>query len=269
VTGAWRDSVTAAVREAARALILPRFGRLRPDEITDKSVSPDKVDLVTVVDREVEEWLTMRLAALDPGAVVIGEEAVHANPDLLDRLEGDEPVWLVDPIDGTKNFARGDDGFGVMLARVERGRTQAAWLMLPARHRLFEAQAGAGAWLDTRAVRVPSGEATGPLSGTLMVRYMPPALRARVVGELTGRFDIVQDSACAAVEYTDVLAGRRDFIVYYRLLPWDHAAPALILTEAGGVVEHLDGRPYSVRSANQVTIVARSREVADAIRRHL
>jgi len=68
------------------------------------------------------------------------------------------------------------------------------------------------------------------------------------------------------VEYTDILAGKTDFAVYYRLLPWDHATPALILVEGVGRVEHLDGTPNSARSENQPTVVARDARVSDHVR---
>jgi fructose-1,6-bisphosphatase/inositol monophosphatase family enzyme len=100
-----------------------------------------------------------------------------------------------------------------------------------------------------------------------MVRYMPPDLRAHVTQVARrGHLEVAPDSVCAAVEYTEILRGEQDFAVYFRLLPWDHAAPALILTEAGGRVEHLSGQPYTVRSENQVTIVARSRDVLRQMR---
>lgn len=263
------EAVTELIREAAATLILPRFRRLRPEDIEDKSTSPDRQDLVTAVDRDVESWLTQAFRALEPGAAVVGEESVHADPALLTRLGGDAPVWVIDPIDGTKNFARGDDGFGVMVARVERGHATAGWIMLPARDEVFVAEAGSGAGLNGARIHVPSTGEPGALRGSLFTRYMPAEVRARVTASARDGLELFPDSACAAVEYTDTLRGAKDFLVYYRLLPWDHAAPALILTEAGGTVEHLDGRLYSVRSDNQVTIVARSREVAGEIRERL
>jgi fructose-1,6-bisphosphatase/inositol monophosphatase family enzyme len=264
------DAVTALISEAAETLILPRFRHLRPEDIEDKSSSPDRQDLVTVVDRDVEAWLTAAFARLEPGATVIGEEAVHARPGLVDLIATDRPLWIVDPIDGTKNFARGLDGFGVMVSRVRAGRTLAAWVMLPARGAMFVAEAGAGAWLNGERIQVPATGVSAAPRGLLMVRYMPPDLRAHVAQVAhAAQFDIVADSVCAAVEYTEILRGEKDFAVYYRLLPWDHAAPALILTEAGGRVDHLDGAPYGVRSDHQVTVVARSADVSARIRREL
>ena len=95
---------------------------------------------------------------------------------------------------------------------------------------------------------------------------MPGSLGETVAQATRDRFHTVPDSGCAAVEYTNIVSGSREFAVYYRLLPWDHAAPALMLIEAGGRVEHLDGTPYSVRSENQLTIVARDAMVSGQVR---
>jgi fructose-1,6-bisphosphatase/inositol monophosphatase family enzyme len=254
------DTITTLITEAADTLVLPRFRNLTPDDIENKSTAGDREDLVTAVDRDVEAWLTRTFSRMEPGAAVVGEEAVHVNPALLGRIAGEDPVWVIDPIDGTRNFARGRDAFGIMVARVEAGRTTAAWIHLPARGQMFVAEAGAGARLNGSPIRVPSRPHDAPLAGSLFTRYMPAEIRA-VVERQAVRLEQLPDSHCAAVEYTDTLRGEKDLLVYYRLLPWDHAAPALVLTEAGGSVQHLDGSSYTVRSANQVTLVGRHASV--------
>jgi fructose-1,6-bisphosphatase/inositol monophosphatase family enzyme len=260
------DAVTNLVDEIAQTAILPRFRRLASEDVERKSTAADPDDIVTVVDRDVEDRLTLALRALTPSAPVIGEEAVHSRPELLNLCASDGPLWLLDPIDGTKNFARGDDGFGVMLAWVVGGRAQVAWILLPARRQVFVAEAGSGAFLNGVRATVPVPSTGGQPRGGLLVRYMPGSLGETVTQAMRGHFTEVKPAGCAAVEYTDILAGNTDFAVYYRLLPWDHAAPALILVEGGGSVEHLDGTPYSARSDNQVTVVARDARVSGHVR---
>ena len=260
------DAVTNIVDEIAQIAILPRFRQLRLEDVEHKSTATDPGDIVTVVDRDVEARLTLALRALTPSAPVIGEEAVQARPELLNLRASDGPLWLVDPIDGTRNFVRGDDGFGVMLAWVVGGNARAAWILLPARRQIFVAEAGSGAFVNGVRATVPL-QSTGPLPrGALLVRYMPGSLGETVTQAMRGHFQAIGPSGCAAVEYTDILAGKTDFAVYYRLLPWDHAAPALILVEGGGRVEHLDGTPYSARSENQPTVVARDARVSVHVR---
>jgi fructose-1,6-bisphosphatase/inositol monophosphatase family enzyme len=259
-------AVTALIADAVEDLMLPRFGRLRAEDVRSKASASDPEDLVTVVDREVEERLTRGLRALMPSAVVVGEEAVHKTPGLLAHVGGDDPLWLLDPLDGTRNFARGNEDFGVLLAWVRGGLVRAGWLVVPARGETFVAEAGSGAFRNGVRIRVPSASPPETWRGSVYVRFMPESLTAAITQAGAGRFQPLAECGCAAVEYTHVLEGRKEFALYYRLLPWDHAAPALILSEAGGCVEHLDGQPYGLRSADQVTVVARDGWISQQVR---
>jgi fructose-1,6-bisphosphatase/inositol monophosphatase family enzyme len=260
------QAVTNVIEEAARTLVLPRFCRLSADDVESKATAGDPDDMVTIVDRDVETYLSKELAALDPSAAVIGEEAAHQRPELLRLLASDQPLWIIDPIDGTKNFAAGNSAFGVMVAYVVHGLTHAAWIVLPARRRTFVAEAGSGTFVNGARIRISAAPQEGSPRGAVLGRYMPEGLRDAVSGALHGRVRMTPPSGCAATEYTDILSGLGDFVIYYRLLPWDHAAPALILTEAGGVVSHINGDLYSARSKNQPTIVARDVSTATRIR---
>jgi fructose-1,6-bisphosphatase/inositol monophosphatase family enzyme len=132
---------------------------------------------------------------------------------------------------------------------------------------MFAAEAGAGAKLNGHPIQTTAI----PLvwRGNLVTRLMPDALRNSVVENLSGRFDAAPETGCSAAEYADMIQGGREFTVYYRLLSWDHVAPAFVLTEAGGCVEHLDGKPYTARSVDQVTVVARTPAVAAKVREWL
>lgn len=201
-----------------------------------------------------------------PSAAVVGEEAAHADPSILSVFETDRPVWVIDPIDGTRNFARGDDAFGIMVALVDRGATRAAWVFQPARQQSFVAELGAGAFLNGGRVLVPQAPDDGLPVGTLLSRYMTAQMREALSARAAGQFQTASSTLCSAIEYTEIVAGRSDFVVYYRLLPWDHAAPALVVTEAGGRVEHADGQAYSPRSPSQLTVVARNSRVSAHVR---
>src|SRR5215467_2079228 len=93
--------VTALIEETAALEILPRFQKLAAGDIREKTPG----DFVTVADEAAEAHLTPLLAALLPGSLVLGEEAAAADSLLLDRLLGEPAVWVVDPVDGTGNFA--------------------------------------------------------------------------------------------------------------------------------------------------------------------
>lgn len=147
------DDVEEAVRTAAATEIMPRFRQLAAHEIDEKS-GPH--DLVTDADRKAEEFLTEALVKLLPGSVVVGEEAVHANPATYEAIKGEAPVWIVDPVDGTRQFVHGDPGFCTLVALAHRGVLLASWTYAPARDQLAVAVRGRGALLDGEPLRAGS-----------------------------------------------------------------------------------------------------------------
>ena len=120
--------VAALLRQATQAEILPRFRRLAAGAIRAKS---GPLDLVTDADEAAERVIAAGLLARFPGCVVVGEEAVAADPALLHALDGAELAFVVDPVDGTANFAAGLPLFGCMAAAIVRGEIVGAWIHDP------------------------------------------------------------------------------------------------------------------------------------------
>jgi fructose-1,6-bisphosphatase/inositol monophosphatase family enzyme len=137
------DAVGEILREAAQTLICPRFRCLDQAAISTKSHDND---LVTVVDLETEEFLCRRLTALLPGSGAMGEESVYRDAARKKILDGPDPVWIVDPVDGTANYARGIPEFAIIVALAQRGRTLAGWIHDPLSGRLYVAERGSGVW---------------------------------------------------------------------------------------------------------------------------
>src|SRR5262245_52401902 len=115
------ESVDELIRAVAAEQILPRFRRLASHEVHEKSPG----NLVTIADVEAERALTRELRQRLPGSVVVGEEAVAADPQVLDLLGGEAPVWILDPVDGMMNFTRSVARFAVMVALSRRGVIEA------------------------------------------------------------------------------------------------------------------------------------------------
>lgn len=241
------ERVGAIIREAADTLIRPRFRHLEADAV---SVKTHENDLVTVADLETEVFLTRRLTDLLPGSLVLGEEAVYQTPEIGQVLDGDAPVWIVDPVDGTANFARGVPKFGVIVALVQNRRTLAGWIHDPVSGRLYTAAADAGAWCDGRRLSIaPRGRRTlSALSGCISRRL---AERKRhLFGEIT-------QQGSAAHDYMSLGEGRLDFRLFRLLKPWDHAAGVLLVEEAGGYVRMLSGQRYApVFHADDALLIA-------------
>ncbi|MGQ0675453.1 MAG: inositol monophosphatase family protein, partial [Rhodospirillales bacterium] len=163
----------------------------------------------------------------------------------LALLAGDAPVCVIDPIDGTRNFAAGTPDFGVMVALVRRDETVAAWIHRPVDGATFIAERGGGAWRDGARLGRPSVPAADrELTGSIRYGVFPEqrreAKRARV-REGLGR---VGSRNCVAREYADMAEGRQHFALFRNLKPWDHAPGALLVEEAGGRVTKWDGSPY-------------------------
>ncbi|HVB05568.1 MAG TPA: inositol monophosphatase [Acidimicrobiales bacterium] len=246
------DAVAAAIREVSATAIEPRFSFLAQDDVRAKSPG----ELVTVADEEAEQLLEARLAGLGQGAPVVGEEACAADPSRL-QLLGSPRAWLVDPIDGTANFVTGSPDWGVMVALLEEGATVAAWIWQPLRQAMFMAARGGGVLRDGRPIRRgrPAATAAG-LRGRVSSRFLPPE-QAAAVERNRGRFgSVLSGRGSAAIEYPALVEGAQDFCVYWRTLAWDHAAGALLVEEAGGVVGRFDGSPYRPAEEGSGLIVA-------------
>ena len=234
------EPVVALMREVARDIVMPRYQNLRTEEISEKAVD----DLVTIADKESEIRLADGLAAILPEAGIIGEEACAADAAILERA-GDGLNWIIDPIDGTGNFAAGRPPFGIMIALADAGTTLAGWILDPLTGRLCHAILGSGSHIDGEQVRArESGDAL-PVAA-LAVYFMSPEERADIQQRADGNFALVDIPRCAAEQYPRLVLGQNDVSVFARTLPWDHAAGTLFLNEAGGCCQRLDGSPYIV-----------------------
>jgi len=245
LTGAEIGAVIALLRDVAAAEIMPRFKHLAPGDIRTKS---GPFDPVTVADEAAERALTAGLGRLFPGVDVLGEEAVSADPALLQRLQAPGKVWVIDPIDGTSNFAAELPLFGVMAALVEADELLAGFIYDPVSDDCAYAVAGGGAWLvdaagGRRRLRVAAPAPVGEMTGAVSWRYMAEPLRSHVLHRL-GRLAAVMDFRCAAHQYRMLSAGHCHCQIFRKLLPWDHAAGVLLHREAGGHAAQFDGAPY-------------------------
>lgn len=252
ITPALDAAVEAAMREATRAVILPRFRSLTPEQIVSKAAD----DLVTVADRESELVLAERLSALLPEAAIVGEEAAFADPSVLEALD-DRLCWIIDPIDGTHNFAHGNPPFGVLIALADRGETIGGWILDCLTGRFCRANRGGGAWIDGERVQARASGETPPVAA-LSLLFVDPERRAAMQERVAPRYRLVDIPRCAAEQYPRLVLGTNDVSVFERTLPWDHAAGALFLNEAGGRCARPDGTPYRVDQHGQRGMIGAS-----------
>ena len=261
------ERVAALMRETAAAELVPRFRNLAKEDVRHKRPG----DVVTVADVASEQRLASGLAEILPGVPVVGEEAVEKDASLVDLIDRPgESCWIVDPLDGTSNFAAGRDTFAMIVCLVHDRETTAGWILDVPNGRMATAVKGQGAALDGRSIKLDPGERAP--SGYIgfkvrkeFDRQLAPSQRRRL-GDLSSL-------NCAGREYIEILSGRRDFSLYRRTKPWDHAAGALMVREAGGTAERFDGTPYrpagsmegGIITAVTPQVLAEVRAILDAV----
>ena len=234
---ALHEAMHALLREVTRKVILPRYQKLAAHEITPKLAD----DVVTVADHESEAMLAEELARI-ADIPVVGEEAAFADESVFDRLSGD--CWIVDPLDGTRNFAKGQPPFGILIAMASGGEAHTGWIYDCLSDRFCVAHRGQGAFVNgERIIARPTGE-DPPLAAISLI-FLEAARREAVKAAIAD-YRQVDIPYCAAEQYPRLALGVNDLSYFERTLPWDHAAGALWLNEAGGKCARVDGSPYRV-----------------------
>ena len=232
-----RRAIGELLRELARTQIVPRArapgARLKDDG-----------SWVTDADLAMQRQLQAELAARWPAVALLGEEMSEARQHELLRVEAAAPdgagLWVLDPLDGTSNFAAGLPAFGPSLAWLQGGRVRAGWVYDVMRDELFSAVEGGGAWLGDTPLQVPArSRALRQALACVDFKRLDAALAAR----LATRPPYASQRAIGSValEWCWVAAGRFDIYLHGAQGLWDYAAGLLILHEAGGVSRTLDG----------------------------
>ena len=185
------------LRDAARAEALPRFRRLDASMVHTKT---EAIDLVTEADIATEQVIKDRIAQWMPDALFVGEESVAADPALLGRLADADLAVVVDPIDGTANYAAGMPLFATMAAVVSSGQTIAGIIYDPMGDDWIMAEKGKGAFLrrpDGEAVRLHVADPLplGEMVGTASVAYMPPETRPQIL-QNTSKVRLLSNFRC-------------------------------------------------------------------------
>ena len=239
------DGILALMQETAEQVINPRFRALEESDISHKS---GPWDLVTVADKEAEAYLTKRLQDAFPDAVVVGEESIFDEPEKRKQLPNADHTFIIDPIDGTRNFVRGRDQHGVMVSETRAGVTTRGWIWQPQTNRAYVVERGAGTRLNgepivrTKTDRLPLGASSKEaMNGFTANGHLSP---------------VVWSHFACAFDYPAVLHGDIDFMYYTSLHPCDHLAGSLMVTENGGVSRTMDGLAYTLLSRSRGLLVA-------------
>src|SRR6202451_137114 len=236
----------SAIAREAGALLMDHFHQHLKVEYKGEA------DLVTAADRAAEAMIRDRIRQRWPGHDVLGEEQGLSD-------QGSEYRWYVDPLDGTTNFAHGYPVFCVSIALERQGLEQkgeriAAVVYDPTRDELFSAEPGRGARLNGETIHVSK---TAALKESLLATGFPSHKRHKnpnihFYSQITLQTHGVRRAGSAALDLCNVASGRFDGFWEFNLNPWDTAAGALIVEEAGGRVSRFDGSPFEIVSREKV-----------------
>ncbi len=261
------ERVARIMREVAAEEIMPRWRNLAGADVVEKS-GPS--DIVTVADRAAEVQLARRLAESMPGSRVIGEEGVHADPSVMQHFQSGDPVWVIDPIDGTSAFAKGETAFAVMVALVRGEELIAGWILAPTSGEMHMGERGSGVWRVRhggveRLPRPAIPTAHTELIGLLGRRHMSDARRDEIKSRGEAFADL-QNVSCAGLDYPRLLSGSAHFAIYNKSEPWDHLPGLALAGELGFVYSKHDGSAYRPGDNSGGLVIAPSEDVAAEIR---
>lgn len=258
------DPVLAVAVRAAR-----RAGSILVDAARDLKRLPahakEHADIATVADNEAENAIVATLRAAFPEHAILGEESGHIDG----AREGGGFKWIVDPIDGSGNFLHGYPYFAVSIALAHGTEITHAVVFDPIHDELFAAIRGKGAQLNGSAIRVSNATS---LADALVATAFPapnsPKLPAylRLLNGLLTRCDGVRRAGSSALDLAAVAAGRLDAFWVVSLKPWDVAAGALLIKEAGGRVGDFAGGTDFLRASE---VIAAAPGVFNALREAL
>ncbi|NTF07349.1 inositol monophosphatase [Agrobacterium rubi] len=239
------DFLISTVADAGVNEIMPRFRNLSASDISQKT---SVVDLVTEADILAEKRITAALLSRFPKAHIVGEEAYDADHSVIPALTSADLAFVIDPIDGTFNYASGFPAFGTLLAVTVKGETVAGIIYDPVMGDTIIAVKGAGATLKRKngseaKLRVAQSVALSEMVGIFSWGHSFEERRPVIAANMT-KAKMALSLNCSAHEYWLVTTGKLHFIGHEKLMPWDHLAGVLTHQEAGGYTAKFDGTPY-------------------------
>ncbi len=235
--------VSYIIRRASEAVIKPYFRKLSTCDICQKS--DDVGDIVTIADEKAEQVLVQGLAPLIPNAGFLGEEMFADDPSIANGFMEKQWVWVIDPIDGSRNYAEGSVVFSVVVALLNYGRPVGGWIYDVMNDRMAITVKDKGVTLDNIPlapfnVDIPAEE----MHGYARANYFPTKIHP-IIHNNFKKFHSISKHCCASHDYLGLLCGKGDFSLYAMLKPWDHVAGCLMVEELGGKARRLQGfKPY-------------------------
>ena len=267
------------VRQAGQEIVMPNFRQLSAADVETKS---SLTDLVTMADKASEAFITKEIQHAFPDWDIVGEEAVAEDPSTTDKIGTADTCVIIDPIDGTWNYAHGLSDFGIILAVVVKGVTRFGLLYDPVNDDWIYASLDEGAFFQRTAMN-EKGKNQTPAQAPLALHISAEQDLDKLAGIMSvnsytnpkkqdfavkaSRFVRINNlPSCPA--YRQIAQGHFHFSLTYKMLPWDHAAGVLVHTEAGGICRTLDGQEYSPTMLDGEMLAAQSEQQWQALAKY-
>jgi fructose-1,6-bisphosphatase/inositol monophosphatase family enzyme len=260
------STVEDIIGEVGANVIMPRFRNLAVGDVEMKGIN----DPVTIADKESEHILSEKLTVYVPGSVVVGEESFAKDKAIMAHIDAEHPVWIIDPIDGTRNFVAGVPEFAVMVALVDRRETIASWIHDPNTGDTIMAEAGAGVWLRGNklllATSDPSIATVGLVGARVKKLISDPAVMPQ-----DRDMPKIEIGSCAGFDYPRLFTGevnfanrqtaRAGFLLYRHTNAWDHVPGLFLHHEAGGYSADWSGKPYDMSNPRSGLLYAPNKDI--------
>ncbi|MDX2028606.1 MAG: inositol monophosphatase family protein [Alphaproteobacteria bacterium] len=255
------SKIETIIRDVAAVEIMPRFRKLAASDVEMKGVN----DPVTVADKESERRLTEQLTSYLPGSVVVGEESFARDKAIMAHVDAEHPVWVIDPIDGTRNFVAGVPEFAVMVALVDKRRTIASWIHDPNSGDTVMAEQGGGVWLRGKRLKLAAADPAIPTVGLVGSRVKKLISDPSLMPQ-GGDLPKIEIGSCAGFDYPRLFTGevsfansplpRAGFLFYRHTNAWDHVPGLFLHHAAGGYSADWLGKPYDMTNARSGLLFA-------------
>ena len=248
------DEIESILFDVSKSLILPKYKRLKESDIKLKN----KADFVTIVDIEVENKLEKILLRLLPNSLFIGEESYSRNQNIINFYKEDKYCWTVDPIDGTKNFIKGNDKFAVMIGLTYKDTIIQSWIYKPITNEFSYAKLNEGSFINGKKYIISKKTEITDSVGSISTKYWEKDYEVKILNIKKNIFKDINSYGCIGFEYVDIAKSYRDFTILSKLHPWDHIPGILLVKEAGGSILHFDKSEYNHATNKNNLIVANS-----------
>ena len=246
------------LRKRIIAIVRQSSAILKKSYTTEEKDSPSNI--VTSADIAVQEFLEKRLCKLIPGSLIMGEEGKN-------KQVSSEYLWIIDPIDGTMNFARGIDDYSISVALYHKNKIVVGVVYNPTRKKMYSAEYEKGAWCNGKQIKTSNASFEEGIFCTALSLYKKEYAKQcmAVLSEVYPQCNDFRRFGSCALELCYLAEGKCDLYFEIRVFPWDYAAAYLILREAGGIIFGPQNKKLSFNCATSI-IAANSQQNYERLR---